>query len=291
MSEDLRQHLDGNSGDEKLLAAIERLPLGSADVAIEAALARVKARRFEEPRRGGWSTVLKAAAIVGALLGGTLIWHTAINPDKSQVVASAHVFQTGIGETDSVSLPDGSKVILGPSSQLSLPAQYGKKGRSVELNGLAMFDVRHDASSTFTVRANGATIQDIGTTFFVRIIPQGVSVAVTKGSVSVDGHVLKKGDRAVRRSGGLAIQRGGVSAADFAWTSHQLVFQDATFDDVALELRRWYGIDVKADSALAKRHITGSFTGDSADRVLNVISLVLGARVERNGNTAIFRQR
>lgn len=268
MNEDLRQHLDGNAGDDALLEAIGRLPDGKADVDVEAALANVKARRFQEPQRSAWSIhLLRAAVIVGLLLGGTFVWHSTMGPEKSQVVASAKTFVTKTGQTDTVALQDGSNVILGPDSRLTIAAEYGKNARSVELEGMATFSVKHDASREFTVKTEGGVIRDLGTVFVVRTSGAQFSVSVTEGSVSVAGKELKAGDKAV-------------------------VFDDATLNDVALELRRSYGIELKvADTALVKRHITGSFTGDSAEQVLNVISLVLGARVERNGNTATLHSR
>ena len=54
---------------------------------------------------------------------------------------------------------------------------------------------------------------------------------------------------------------------------------------MAADLRRWYGVQlVVADSALASRHLTASFDGDPLDRVLEVVSLALGATTQRSGD-------
>jgi transmembrane sensor len=59
---------------------------------------------------------------------------------------------------------------------------------------------------------------------------------------------------------------------------------------VAADLRRWYGVELRVtDTALLRRHVSATFVGDSADRVLDVIALALGARVERRGDTAYLR--
>ncbi|HUP88064.1 MAG TPA: FecR domain-containing protein [Longimicrobiales bacterium] len=292
MSEDMRQFLNGDDSDEKLISAIERLPAGTADVDVEAALRRVKDRRFEEPARRAWSThLLRAAAVIAVLLGGSLIWRST-NSDTQHAIASTQTFVTGVGQTDSLSLPDGTQVVLGPTSSLKLAPEYDKKGRSVEFKGLALFNVKHDDAQPFTVKAGDATIRDVGTSFVVHSdAGQPVHVAVTEGIVDMNGTTLRKGDRGVRLSSG-QVQVGAIGSEDLAWTEGKLVFDDATLDQLAFELKRWYGVDLKvADAALTKRHITGSFTHDSVEQVLNVISLVLGARVERNGNTAILHQR
>jgi len=74
-----------------------------------------------------------------------------------------------------------------------------------------------------------------------------------------------------------------------AWTQGRLVFRDSPLTLVGAELYRWYGVRLRiADSSLANLHLTASFSGEPVDRVLNVIALTLGARVERQGNVAIL---
>ena len=71
---------------------------------------------------------------------------------------------------------------------------------------------------------------------------------------------------------------------------HQLVFREAPLSEVAASLNRWYGIDMQIpDPSLAMRHLTATFSGESPERVLDVIRLVLGADIERHGDTAIVR--
>ncbi|MFL5479174.1 MAG: FecR domain-containing protein, partial [Gemmatimonadaceae bacterium] len=76
---------------------------------------------------------------------------------------------------------------------------------------------------------------------------------------------------------------------DLAWTQGRLVFRDTPLVLVGAELYRWYGVRLKvADSSLTKLHLTASFSGEPVDRVLNVIALSLGARIERQGNVALL---
>jgi transmembrane sensor len=83
------------------------------------------------------------------------------------------------------------------------------------------------------------------------------------------------------------IERSAVSEDDLAWIQGRLVFRDAPLIEVGAELYRWYGVRLRvADSSLANLHLTASFSGESVDRVLNVIALSLGARIERQGNVA-----
>ena len=75
-----------------------------------------------------------------------------------------------------------------------------------------------------------------------------------------------------------------------AWTTGKLVFRDAAIDEVSADLKRWYGVELRVtDSALLRRHFTGSFTSEPATRVLDVVALALGARAERRGDTVYIR--
>ena len=256
--------------------------------------ARTPARATVPARR--WQpAALRAAAAAVVLIGGGLWWHST----QTAGYTTPQTFATNVGSRDSVRLADGTRVLLAPESRLTVAMGYGNKVREVELTGEAYFDVRHDAARPFVVHAGGADIRDLGTTFTVRsTADQGVRVAVTSGSVSLApaqsapnaGVVLRPGDAGTLATDGRTlVERGGTTEPDTAWTSGRLVFREAPLSIVRSELRRWYGIDLVIDSSLAARHLSMTFDGESADRVLEVIALSLGAEVQRQGNTAVIK--
>jgi len=306
---------------------LDRAP--AADVDVEAALRRVQARRdADQPAEAAdastdrvlpmrpsrrlapvrpatrWrASALRAAAVIAVLAGGTALWQQA--RDTGDAASGARSYATSVGERDSLRLPDGSRVVLGPGSSLEVAAGYGGTSRVVRLRGEAYFVVQHDAARPFVVHAGDASVEDLGTAFVVRSGAAGrVVVAVTEGSVRLQraragdapanagaGIVLRAGDRgALAAAGPATAERGAAGAADLAWTEGRLVFDDATAGDVAAALRRWYGIELRfADAALADRHLTASFRDEPVDDVLRVIALALGARLERQGDTVVVR--
>jgi transmembrane sensor len=93
-------------------------------------------------------------------------------------------YTTAVGQRDSVRLPDGTRVLLGPATTLTLERGYGAMRRLVTLDGDAYFEVPHDSTRPFVVRAGPATVHDLGTAFALRRVgPEGVAVAVTQGAV------------------------------------------------------------------------------------------------------------
>jgi transmembrane sensor len=242
----------------------------------------------------GWkfTPYMKAAAVLLVLAGGAFFWR---DISGSAVGPAAHTFATTVGERRQFRLADGTNVVLGPGSRLIVDPR--SSDRSVSLEGDGYFAVAHDPSHPFTVKVGTVKIQDVGTAFSIQTNEDGgIRVAVASGSVALgpresnraSAEVLRARDRAtVNPSGMVGIERSAVSDDDLAWVQGRLVFRDAPVIRVGAELYRWYGVRLRlGDSTLSNLHLTASFSGESVDRVLNVIALSLGARIEREGNVA-----
>ena len=297
---------------ESILANVARDD--AADIDVDSALNSVKSRiheskvipfdaplrPFDDARsRRTIGALLRVAAAVIIIVGGTAIWQ---NVRRARLESSEQTYATTIGERRQVVLKDGTRVLLGPTSRLVVPGSATNDGqRLVALDGIAYFSVVHDPAHPFTVRAGSISIQDIGTAFAVENDDSaGTRVAVDSGSVAIGaadqnhvrGAVLNARDRAiVDAQGVVSVERSAVSADDLAWTEGRLVFRDAPLVLVGAELYRWYGVRLRVeDSSLVNLHLTASFSGEPIDRVLNVIALSLGARIERQGNVAVLQR-
>lgn len=282
-----------------------------ADIVVdtERALAAVRSRLTQPPsltiQRGG--TVTNAVAAHAArqwrgpvlAVAAALIAVVGIAQWRGGNTAKEQVYATQVGQRDSVTLPDGSTIVLAPGSRLTVAAGFNERNREVELNGAAFFDVKHDGAHEFVVHSRGAEIRDIGTSFSVNTDANGdVAVAVTHGIVALRGTMigsaapveLRAGDRGVLQAGAVAVARGTVTDEDMAWTRGQLAYRDAPLAEVQADLRRWYGIELQVvDAVLAQRTLTASFRGDSAAQVVQVIALALGADVVQRGDTILLQ--
>lgn len=293
----VRRWLDAHPADERLLAALDSAthPAESA-VDVEAALHKVKTRfrggapalssRFVARTHWGRYAALAAAAVVVAVAG---LLATRRQPARN-LAPSARTYATAVGQRKDVLLDDGTRVTLGPASRLVV------RDREADLSGEALFSVVHDSLRSFTVRAGDATIRDVGTDFTVHSDPgEAVRVVVSAGVVAFshakDSVILGRGDVGVLESNGrVQASRGAATSDDLAWTVGRLVFRDAALPELEADLRRWYGVLIRVtDTALLRRHFTGSFTTETPARVLDVIALALGARVDLRGDTAFIR--
>ncbi len=317
----VRVWLENHPRDAKLVArldgALNRLtpgPDAERGIDVEAALASVKQRRDPGLRviRGTgsprfvaqrpwtrWVVVAAAAGFVVAFIASQRRDRAAVAvEDAPRSTIAARTLTTGVGGRDSLVLPDGSQVVLGPGSELTIAEGFGQTARRVSLRGDAMFTVVHDARTPFVVAANGTDIRDIGTAFAVHSDAGGVRVVVTEGVVEVEHATtpgapttLTAGDIATVSTGGaISARRGAGTADDLAWTRGQLVFRDTPLVEVGEDLRRWYGVhlDIR-DAAVGRRPLSASFQGDSIGHVLDVIGRTLGVSLERRGDTVVVR--
>jgi transmembrane sensor len=286
-------------------ALVERLDEAArpelADVDVESALRSVHGRMQKQPSVPNLTVVRGNGArprrvyFVSALAAAAAAVAVIVLRQPSDSTASQRTYATTVGQRDSITLPDSSRVILGPMSRLVVA--YGQSARSVELQGDGYFDVRHDASKPFTVRVGRAVVEDIGTTFTIESdAGDTTNVSVITGSVRLrssdsaanSGAVLAAGDRGSMSVDGAVLSYPHTVTEDAAaWTSGRLVFKNASLVRVIGEVRRWYGVTLRiTDSSLIDRTLTFDATGESVDQVLKIIGLDLGARIERQGDTA-----
>lgn len=246
-------------------------------------------RRWQDAR-------LRAAAAVLVVAGAGLVWRTMAGPAVNTTAAlnSPSHFASAVGAIDSLSLPDGSRVLLGPGSELTLATGYASGTREVTLKGEARFDVVHDGSHPFIVRTSSASFRDIGTVFSVHSDGgDGARVSVSAGSVAVvsTGNrsqvTLKAGDRAqVAVEGAVRVERAAATDDDVAWTNGRLIFRDASVEQVRADLRRWYGVELVVDGVLARKTVTSTFERhDAARDVGSVVAALMGGRLELAGDT------
>ncbi len=237
-----------------------------------------------------------AAGLV--LAGGVAYWQLSDPTDGRTVTAiqSEYVVPRG-GSQRPVTLPDSTEVILASASRLVVAADYGNGSRTVDLEGEALFRVRHDSARPFRVRTGSIVAEDLGTEFVVRqlvLTDQGrgpVRIAVREGIVAVRSgdepsarDTLRARDVALASDSGVFVRHDQDLDAYFAWTRGQLVFDNTPLSDVAVELSRWFDIDVEVDSSVASRPLTVPIlTSTPIDEVLQIVGSATDVKVERRG--------
>ena len=253
-------------------------------------------RRVFSPGAGVAAVLAFMAIVVFMAVRAGWIVPPAPGPDPLAVVKT---FETSRGERATIQLTDGSHVVLNAGSRLTVLPGFDERLREVKLEGEAFFQVASDPDHPFRVVMGETAVQVLGTEFSVRNYDQEETrIVVTGGRVAVELHrearrdtvlLMKGGLARVGRREGIQVQRNVDTTPFTAWASGRLIFRDASFDDVARELERWYDLDIEVQAPItAIRRFNGQFSDQSLSEILNIVSSTLHLRYERNRRSIQF---
>ena len=122
---------------------------------------------------------VKAAAVLVVMAGTAWIMYTWSGNDSGNILARTN------DKVMIYTLPDGSVVTLNKNSELSYPAHFDGKTRSVALNGEAFFNITPDKEHPFIIDAGNSSVRVVGTSFNVKNRQNTTEVIVETGVVEV----------------------------------------------------------------------------------------------------------
>ena len=99
-------------------------------------------------------------------------------------VSGNGIYQTRIGEQNTITLVDGSVILLNTNSRLQVNYEHSQRD-VVLMAGEAHFEVAKDPNRPFVVKAGEGLVRAVGTAFTVRMNPQALKVTVTEGKVAL----------------------------------------------------------------------------------------------------------
>ncbi len=236
--------------------------------------------------------VMRMAAVVMVIvLAGGLwswkgnVWSKLGASHGMQDTNAVSTYATANGERATITLPDGTQVLLNVGSRLEVPDGYKRGTRTLRLTGEAFFTVRHAESSPFTVIAGPSTTRVLGTRFVVRHYATDsiASVAVHDGKVAVGTDVLVGGQQA-RVSHAGTISTSVVDGARFSFVTGVLRLNSVPLHQAIGDLNRWYNADIQlGDSTLATQHVMGGFPAGSLTDLAAIMEMMFDVDVVRQG--------
>ena len=247
-------------------------------------------RRINECHRSSrpaWTRVVSIAATILLPLFVFATVYLYLNGNYSGVAPRQSHVVTAEGERAKVMLPDGSEVCLNSNSDIGYYADYVDGKRLVEFAGEAYFNVSKDADHPFHITVHDLQIMVKGTSFNLLARPDDgfTEVALESGSVELksgkksDTVSLTPGHVALvdRSTGDISVTKDDDIAARSAWLRHELIFVNATPDELVSRLEDAYGIRVSSD---VKNALTDTFTGtlpsDDLDEAYAILSRIFG---------------
>ena len=210
-----------------------------------------------------WAMPIAAALILGVFFSWRNTWTEYNACDLAQAFT----------------LKDGTHVTLAPGSTLRY--QPHKAPRQVEMTGKVHYDVVQDEAHPFRVTAPAATVTVLGTVFQV----SDARVDVTEGRVRVDG---SQGESVILTAGQSALLQDGVPTLEetalpnpSAWATGVFRYDATPLDDVLKDLSAYYGVPLQVKGDSTGKSLTGEYSTDNLDEILELIGLALEIELVR----------
>lgn len=194
-------------------------------------------------------------------------------------------------------LPDGSNVILQPSSLIKFSTLFNVSMREVNLEGEAYFEVVHSKDKPFLVYAHDITTRVLGTSFTVRSFREDkqVMVVVKTGKVSVltksavapdvtDEIILTSNqeiiyDRAEKVVARRIVEKPEpiVSVAEM----ERMRFEEAPLKEILVAIEKVYGVRIEYDeNKFSSCTLTTALSGGGLYNRMDIITSAIGAKYE-----------
>ncbi|MEM0952856.1 MAG: FecR domain-containing protein [Pseudomonadota bacterium] len=189
-----------------------------------------------------------------------------IADSRQQVVPTN--YSTAVARIAEYTLPDGSRLVLGASSSVSVMLEKSARYARL-LSGEAYFEIAPDRERPFTVESGSLQIGVVGTAFSVTRQGENTRVTVAEGTVAVRAQsggfmrahppesfsqsvTLKAGQRIETKQGRLKPPTTVEVANIAAWRSGRLLFTDATLVEIISVVDRYHSGSITITDSAAE---------------------------------------
>jgi len=217
----------------------------------------------------------------------------------------ANVFEciAANGQKSTISLPDGTKVMLNSASSLRYASDFNVKNRDIELNGEAYFEVARNEEIPLVVSAKQMKVEVLGTKFNVRAYSSEPEIVTTlvEGCVKATAggrEMLMKPAEEISYN----VKSGEMRKYDapnknhlnhlIPWRDNELFFNGNNLKEIGAILERMYNVNVIfEDETITKYTYTGLVRNSSLSNVLDLITATSPVESQMYFNTIKFSKR
>jgi len=195
-----------------------------------------------------------------------------------------YIVSSGIQNIQTLILPDGSTVLIGPNSTLTYPACFKDKNREVKLDGQAFFNVKKDNGKSFNVSTPTMDIQVLGTAFevFTYSDEDNSEIILLDGQIKVNinsaigekDFILWPNEKIEYRLSERNARKTKVDADNYtAWRKRsKLSFENEKLSMIIPRLEQWYGRKIVCDKEIAEAYkFTFKVWDESLERILYIM--------------------
>ncbi len=255
------------------------------------------------------------------LLVSAFFFYNWLNTGKTPALIQQKKFSgevsTRMGDRIQMVLPDSTVVWLNAGSRLTYNEQFGITNRSTTLSGEAYFDVKK-GSLPFLIQANGVQVKVLGTAFNVKSYPneKTTETSLVRGEVEItmdrrpgEKFILKPNEKLIvanqeespvssvsNKKTPIVVlssltQLEDNTIIETSWVENKLVFQDDSFEELAVKMERWYGVEISfASEKISGERLSGTFTRESIQEALEILQMTTRFNFTNKSNTIIITE-
>lgn len=289
----LADHMDSPEVGAILESAFDTCRTEADPAGVDALKATRRRLGLERRSSPVWIAVAAALALLLCL---PAVWQWGYRAHKEPAPVAWNEINVPTAEFRELTLPDGTRLQLGPESRVTWPETFTGAERRIFLEGEVVAEVAKDPEHPFIIQSGDVDVRVHGTTFNFKSYHNDtmVEMMLMEGSVSLDipsgeGRrmlQLTPGDIAQYNRVDGDVVLGKISSESFLTFSEQRSFSffNVPLSDIAADLERAFGTKiVVADQRIVSRRFLAFFTNhESLDEILSLLSANGGLRVTRS---------
>jgi transmembrane sensor len=276
--------LAADSKNRLAFESVQRSWAGMAGAAVDDRILKMRREALSAPQKRRFKslrpTSIAASIIAIVVVAGILVRYNALTGHSD-----AGVYATQVGERSTITLSDGSTVVLNTASRIHV--DYNAQVRRVQLlAGQAWFEVAKNQPRPFVVEAGDRRVTAHGTAFDVRLDDHDqLQVTLIEGRVSVDTvnasgagpkvpehEDLLPGDQLTVTTARPAMKRKTDVAKVVVWREGQIIFDDDTLATAVAEVNRYSPMKIILDPRLANLRMSGVFIAGHSDSFVQTVT-------------------
>jgi transmembrane sensor len=232
-----------------------------------------------------WKPILAGAVVI--LIASLYLFFS--NPNSQ---SSTNVIKTAANKVYEFSLPEGSYVKLSGNSSVSYSKEFGKQDRKIVLIGEGFFSVKK-GKHPFLIQTKNAEVKVTGTQLYVLAKDNTTRVYVKEGKVNYfsknpadSGHEIKIGQIGVVSGNKKSVMPIDISPARAVeWMNGKFDYEGESLEKIINELEVYYDVKIDATrTALCAGKLTGTFSGEKIENILDMVTLALHLNYEKKGS-------
>jgi transmembrane sensor len=231
------------------------------------------------------SQIFRVAAILVIAFGLSILSNLVFptpEPIEIEPILVYEEHSTPPGVKSTLTLHDGSKVILNSGSSLRYLKNFEVDKRILYLTGEAFFEVKKDSVRPFSVITGDVVTTALGTSFNISSYKnEDLNISLLTGKVAIDAAkinsepvFLEKGEALTIDLEAKELFKGSFDVdQEIGWTQKKIIFEKVKLNEAIRIIENWYGVKFifqnKPEAALL---LSGIFQDETLENILEGLS-------------------